>query len=49
MVDEASRKMAEAVVARGNAVTFIPGKTGETSELSPIPTIKSHASSNLPG
>ena len=39
MIDEASRKMAEAIVARGNAVTFIPGKTGETSELSLVPTI----------
>jgi citrate lyase subunit beta / citryl-CoA lyase len=31
MIDEASRKMAEAVVARGNTSGPIPGKTGETS------------------
>jgi hypothetical protein len=32
MIDEASRKMAAAVVARGNAVGFIPGKNTETAE-----------------
>jgi citrate lyase subunit beta / citryl-CoA lyase len=31
MIDEASRKMAQAVVARGNPAGFIPGKTGGTS------------------
>ena len=33
MIDEASRKMAEAVVARGKPVTFIPGKTCESSPM----------------
>ena len=32
MIDEASRKMAEAVVARGNATPSIPGKDAETAE-----------------
>jgi len=32
MIDEASRKMAEAVVARGNAAGFAQGETGQTSE-----------------
>jgi citrate lyase subunit beta / citryl-CoA lyase len=31
MIDEASRKMAEAVVARGNTTGSSPGKTGETA------------------
>ena len=33
MIDEASRKMAEAIMARGNAAGFTPGKTGEDSPL----------------
>jgi citrate lyase subunit beta / citryl-CoA lyase len=32
MIDEASRKMAEAVVARGNTTGSIPGRTGETAD-----------------
>ena len=32
MIDEASRKMAEAVVARGNTTGVIPPETGETAE-----------------
>ena len=32
MIDEASRKMAEAVVARGNAAGFAQGETGQSSE-----------------
>jgi citrate lyase subunit beta / citryl-CoA lyase len=33
MIDEASRKMAEAIMARGNAAGFTPGKTGEDPSL----------------
>jgi citrate lyase subunit beta / citryl-CoA lyase len=33
MIDEASRKMAEAIMARGNAAGFTRGKTGEDPSL----------------
>jgi len=32
MIDEASRKMAEAIVARGNAAGFALGETGQVPE-----------------
>ena len=32
MIDEASRKMAEVIVARGNAAGFAPGEPGQTPE-----------------
>jgi hypothetical protein len=32
MIDEASRKMAEVVVARGNAAGFASGEPGQTPE-----------------
>ncbi len=39
MIDEASRKMAEAVVARGNAVSFMPAKPAKAVRISPVSTI----------
>jgi citrate lyase subunit beta / citryl-CoA lyase len=39
MIDEASRKMAEAIVARGNAAGFAPGESGQApNELQNMPT-----------